>query len=376
MLYISVVLSALLLLLANRAARKSEAPVGLVLASALGFGFGPLFLMMFLPALALQGFLLVVLTSVWWLLKRPRRTFLPLSCVATLAAYAVVGWSVYQGQARQREEFPYVSMEERLPARKAAPVAPSLAAAAAERLEQFEETIEIQYGNHRGGLERARAEYLRQLHEETVQTFVNQPGFGQSRMSGVSSWVLQAGLRDGPSLPQPAPRSTSVWSAGALLAPPKGAEVEPDRDLNWMHLRGVTDFVHPKGFGFLKDRQHVAGFQPHQFSEPPSPGERWALKTLDLVGLVVHQEPVAYVSANLPRMDELRKAPTRPLDAFEAAGVKALRGGEDLFVRDTPDGQRRVLGSIRSGKQCLSCHEGQRGELLGAFSYALAPRRP
>src|SRR6185437_2554396 len=113
--------------------------------------------------------------------------------------------------------------------------------------------------------------------------------------------------------------------------------------------------------------------QPHQFSKQPAPVRRWSLKTLDLVGLVMHDEPVAYVSANLPRMDELRRAPTRPLDAFEAAGLESLRGGEDLFVRDTPDGQRRALGAIRSGKQCLSCHEGQRGELLGAFSYTLFP---
>jgi hypothetical protein len=137
----------------------------------------------------------------------------------------------------------------------------------------------------------------------------------------------------------------------------------------------VIDFVNPKGFGFIKDRRHVAGFQEHQFSRQPDPTQGWALRTLDLVGLVVHEGPVAYVSANLPRMDELRKAPTRPLDPFETAGLAALRRGEDLFVRDTTDGRRRVLGAIRSGKQCLSCHGGERGELLGAFSYTLAGGR-
>jgi hypothetical protein len=28
-----------------------------------------------------------------------------------------------------------------------------------------------------------------------------------------------------------------------------------------------------------------------------------------------------------------------------------------------------MLGAIRSTRQCLSCHGGNRGDLLGAFSY-------
>lgn len=44
-------------------------------------------------------------------------------------------------------------------------------------------------------------------------------------------------------------------------------------------------------------------------------------------------------------------------------------------MRDANDGRRHVLGAIRSGKQCLSCHEGERGELLGAFLYTLAAGR-
>ena len=30
-----------------------------------------------------------------------------------------------------------------------------------------------------------------------------------------------------------------------------------------------------------------------------------------------------------------------------------------------------MLGAIRSAKQCVQCHGGQRGDLLGAFSYTL-----
>lgn len=130
------------------------------------------------------------------------------------------------------------------------------------------------------------------------------------------------------------------------------------------------DFVNPDGFGFIKDRRRVAGFQAHQFSQVPGPAERWAVQTVDLMGLLLHDEPVAYVSARLPRMEELREAPTRSLDGFEAAGLEELRRGEDLVVGGTPTGMR-MLGAIRSAKQCVQCHGSERGDLLGAFSYTL-----
>jgi hypothetical protein len=133
--------------------------------------------------------------------------------------------------------------------------------------------------------------------------------------------------------------------------------------------------VYPAGFGFVKDRRHVAGFQAHQFSRVPQPVRQWQLQHLDLVGLLLHEAPVVYVSAHLPRMDELRKAPTRPLDVWEDAGLASLRGGEDLFVRETAEGLR-MLGAIRSVKQCLECHGGQPGALVGAFSYTLRPVKP
>jgi hypothetical protein len=81
---------------------------------------------------------------------------------------------------------------------------------------------------------------------------------------------------------------------------------------------------------------------------------------------------VAYLSKNLPRMDELRNAPTRSLDAFESESLKALQTGEDLQVRHGKN-EIRMLGSIRAAKQCLQCHEVERGDLLGAFSYKLKP---
>jgi hypothetical protein len=374
MLTLSLILSAILLAIVNMTARRSAQPVATIVVEAAFFAICPVLLMLFLPALLLQALLLAWAAVAWCLLGRRPRTFLLLSSTTTLAAYAIVGGTAYLNYSRLREQFAYVSMDDRLPPRKNARASGSLPTATAGRLTRLEGIIEAQ--EPIGGMQDIRLRALEQLHEDAVNAFINESGFGVSRMVGMSEWALKQGLREEPPLPQPAARGTDRWSASTLLERPDSKEAEPDPGLLHMHLLGVADFVNRSGFGFFKDRRHVAGFQAHQFSRLPEPGAAWRLKTLELVGLVVHEEPVAYVSANLPRMDDLRKTPTRPLDAFEAAGLAALNRGHDLFARDTADGHRRLLGAVRSGKHCLSCHGGQRGELLGAFSYTLARGRP
>jgi len=128
------------------------------------------------------------------------------------------------------------------------------------------------------------------------------------------------------------------------------------RASNDTHQAGIVDFANPGGFGLVKDRQHVAGFQGHQFSKVPRSADSW----------------VVYISDHLPSMDELRAAPRRPLDDFETLGLAALRNGDDLFMRQNNEG-RRLLGAIRNARRCLECHGGERGDLLGAFSYTFAP---
>jgi hypothetical protein len=292
-----------------------------------------------------------------------------LSLGATAVAYGIASLFAWQQYRDLRDQFPYVSMEERLPPPRTHLTA-SFPSAADERLNSLEGTIEYRDPLDHG--DRRRLAHLEQLHEHAVQVFINQPGFGVARMVRVSEWTLKYGLRTDPPLPQPGTRSASSWSASTLeLQPFRPQRRDSDKDLLWMHRNSVVDFANPKRFGFFKDRRHVAGFQVHQFSQVPASGAPGELQTLDLVGLVVHDEPVAYVSDHLPRMDELREAPTRPLNPFEATGLLVLRRGEDLFVRDTAD-SIQVLGAIRSAKQCVSCHGGQRGDLLGAFSYTFA----
>jgi hypothetical protein len=92
------------------------------------------------------------------------------------------------------------------------------------------------------------------------------------------------------------------------------------------------------------------------------------------MGLVVHEQAVVYPSPNLPRMEDVQNIPTRLPDAFERDGLEALKAGEDLFFRGAGD-KARMLGSIRATRDCVACHGGTRGDLLGAFTYTLV-RKP
>ena len=58
------------------------------------------------------------------------------------------------------------------------------------------------------------------------------------------------------------------------------------------------------------------------------------------------------------------------MNEFEASALEKLRSDEDLVVQ-SEGAEYQMLGSLRAAKQCLDCHNVQRGELLGAFSYQL-----
>ncbi len=165
----------------------------------------------------------------------------------------------------------------------------------------------------------------------------------------------------------------------SVRAPGDGDAPLPKHDqLATLHADGLFDFLDPAGFGYVKDREHVAGFEPHQFRHMPdlSPErgtgrmEKWAVIRLELVSLLKHGRPSVYVTSALPRMADPQSAPTRPLIPFEEKGLKALKAGDDLATESSGD-RIRMVGSLRAGKQCLECHEVKRGELLGAFSWEL-----
>jgi hypothetical protein len=163
--------------------------------------------------------------------------------------------------------------------------------------------------------------------------------------------------------------------------PPATDQRKPTDEIGWeLHRDSIADFLSPTRLGYAKDRRHVAGFQSHQFNFAPNFRQsepaptKYELRRLELVSLLKHEQPSVYVTENLPRMDLLRDVPLRPLDDFERDSLRRLWFGDDLVVDQQRD-RLRLLGAIRAGKQCLSCHDAQRGDLLGAFSYHLAAIR-
>jgi hypothetical protein len=372
MLFISLIMSAILLVGANVSAvwlAKSARGRGLLFGAFAACGVGmiglPVIAGLFIPTVVVVQFaILSAVLLLWW--ERPRRPifFLAISLLATVAAYGVAGCFALHDEseyARLRERFPYESMEARLsmpPPRIGLGPCPDRTT---ERLTDLENSVE-EKSTHRG-----RIDMLRQLHEDRVMLFVNSPGFGVARTFRPTASRLNSDLRKDPPLLQPSPSGYLPSPTGEVAPDPRVWEGEP---LYRMHRDAIADFAYPEGFGFAKDRRHVAGFKGHQFSRVPEPQERWEVQRVELVGLLLHKEPAAYVTEHLPRMDELVEAPTRPLDRFEASALERLRRGEDLLCTETSVGMR-MLGAIRGVKQCMDCHGGERGDLLGAFSYTL-----
>jgi len=126
--------------------------------------------------------------------------------------------------------------------------------------------------------------------------------------------------------------------------------------------------------GNLRDSKEVLEQQDIDVEDS---GIAWKANRLELVSLLMHDEPLVYDVDELPNMETLSSetAKTRALDEFETKALEALKSGEELFVRAT---KNRILmvGSIRASEQCLSCHSVKKGDLLGAFSYEFLRNPP
>ncbi len=316
--------------------------------------------------LALLAMLLFFSMTIWRESGRGPKLFRNLSigsAVIVIVLAGVVTLNNEREYQRLRALYPYQSIEGRLPPVKASssreqPLAPAVEA----RLSKLEDD---------GGYwSTVRSRRLMRLHEQKVELFIKSVGFGIER---VSTSPTEYGLRvhREPVPLQPGPRVALSTSPGEWKL------VKPDEEppLSRLLDRGIADFASPETLGYVKDRQHVAGFQPHQFSQVPESKVDWKVQTLDLVGILLEAEPRVYVSDKLPSMAEVGKVPTRPLDKFEAVGLTTLQEGEDLWITREGDAAR-MLGAIRSTGQCITCHGGQRGDLLGAFSYTLKQAKP
>lgn len=355
----------------------------------LGISLVGLFVFMCLVsiAVALQSlFTALVAAYCWQQRAKPRTVFL--GAVGAMAAGYVVAIlltiPVLRERARLREAYPLESLTALLAyerrddtARPSQAVLPRLSSEVESQLTAFEANRQSSF----------RAHQLEDLHNRTRDEFVMAQGFGPTRMLAIRKATIQ--LPAAPPIPLPSAHEyTPEQPPREPLAAAEATPFVTNAELLMMHGRGVEDLFNQERMGYVRDRDHVAGFQSHAFSQSPSisgsgdcgddhPYEPEApplqLVRLELIGLLSHDTPVAYLSRNLPRLDELRRASTRSLNAFEQASLNKLWSAEDVVIREE-NGRIQMVGSLRAAKDCLECHTAQRGELLGALSYELVPQ--
>jgi hypothetical protein len=279
--------------------------------------------------------------------------------------------------ARLKNQYKFESIRKRLEYERGAErVAPKLTKETEKRLHEVE-LLDAMQGN-------PRRRSLEALHSAKAREFVRRSGFGLTRMLPKESPMY---------LPPPKPPEYRLATLPELSTGDEAGEVVrlPGEDrqgllrlpsqtrLESLHFGSRAAFANPSTFGFVRDRDRVAGFTSHKFlsapvlpkqEKQPENSEAWRIRRLELVSLLKHTKPRVYLSEALPRMEDLDDAKTRPLSAVEARHLDELRQGHDVAVEATPN-VIRMLGSLRASKQCMECHSVQRGALLGAFTYEL-----
>lgn len=205
------------------------------------------------------------------------------------------------------------------------------------------------------GWRNRRSWMLERLHQESYRRFASSPGFGFARMIRVQPYHL--------AVDPPESDAAPMGLAGFEKESPPGE----------LHQAVYLNMFASGPMGFTRSVDEVAGFRPHALrgfaaghadQSPPA----YELEKIELVGLLLSDEPRVYQAGRFPRMDRLAESPTRDLDAFETAGIQHIRRGNELYQEETASGFR-MLGAVRAVKSCTDCHDTPRGALLGAFSY-------
>lgn len=348
----------------------------------------PLFSFLNVDSIAFQSLLTVIVSLVCLGFRATPKALTWGAAGAMVLSYACflsMSLAELHEVSRLRREFPIESLSGRLAyemknagsATSSEPkvLPPNLSPTVEKRLAKFEDDSHWSM----------RQDMLTILHERSRDEFVMARGFGRVRMKRVQAKRIE--LPSSGPIPQPSqpklPYQSNQESSAPFATDKKPDDFEPPKDaLLAMHDSGIEDFLEPERIGYVEDRNHVVGFQSHRFTKlpeltapkAPSPAP-WQIVRLELVSLLKHGTPVAYVSKHLPQMDELHGAPTRPLDSFEQKSIDRLRSDEDIAIDEGVD-RIRMVGALRASKNCLKCHSVRRGDLLGALTYELVPVRP
>jgi len=340
-------------------ASKWAAAGAAIAAAVLGFPIAIAMLVFFVHAIFNLVACLVLIP-----LKPQPRIFAMLLAAVMVAIY---GFAFSQGAAKRheiralKEQYPFESLSSRLafeqmdPAQSTDAMKIQLSAVVSSNLDEQDESLEPRYFS--------KAYALRELHENSYREFVRAAGFGYMRMPSLTYRLVD--LEPATQLSLPSLIRTSGPTATTS-------------ELYDAHRIAVLDFLSPERTGYVKSRDAVAGFESHQFSllnrrwpsESPA-ANYWQVVRLELVGLL-RGEARVYLVETIPPMDQIAEVSHRELNEFEKSALPQLISQTDVVVDRQPE-RIQMLGAVRAGTSCLTCHEGNRGKLLGAFSYELTP---
>lgn len=327
----------------------------------------------FFPGFIVSFFVGLIALAIWKRKWLPRYSAVPLIVLSIvlghLVPYVLVVRSDMQRYDEIRESLVPLKADDRLtrPAKPAIDAEPNT-----NELEELEESANYHWKMN------GREYHFSLLHRNQIDQFVNHPGFGVMRMlRSVREKDYYLPHRE--PIPQPVRLATSQDRVAFDHPIPTPKHVE-----KLTHRKTVAEFAFPFGWGWERSPNEYLGFQPHQLGkrsrfESDMLGTwsleldgGWRIASLELIGLLAHPKPTVYMTANLPRMDEAKTAPTRDPDEFETAGLKAIAKGQELyFGKSRSEPLLRMVGGIRAAKSCVNCHGCREGELLGAFSYTL-----
>ena len=230
----------------------------------------------------------------------------------------------------------------------------------------------------------SRRRALMRLHSQHVTDFVAQDGFGVGRGgTPLNSGDLK--LFENLAIRLDKREVGSDYFDDRGLAPDTAANKRLFDQLDVFNKQAAKRFAEEPALGYVKNVDEVAGFDEHRFRQQKGwggsifdiyaarPSNRevdWIVNEVQLIGLLMHDEPVAYVSENLPDMEELSSATvqTRGLTPFELEALEKFKGGDDTHVNATLN-RVEMVGALRASNACVQCHAVENGTLLGAFSY-------
>jgi hypothetical protein len=193
------------------------------------------------------------------------------------------------------------------------------------------------------------AKALAWMHRNTVEIFIDRPGFGIRRMVLPLEDVVKS------------PKTPSKKDAEGKDPPARDSISPPEAEKSVKKQHYEVQDVLGDGAG------NPLGRPTRILTDDKK--EEWKVRKVQLVGLVKHKDPVVYVTEKMKEMKETKEVPTRALDAFEKRGLEVIRGGDNLKA-EKRDKEMRVMGPLYAGQRCVTCHA-TKGELLGAFSYVL-----